>query len=127
MKKFLIIGGIILTLALIGGVWIAYFASYSEGYRVGKIMKISRKGILFKTWEGQLNLEGITAAQSKLGSGLTGTWEFSVEDSRKDVIDSIQKAMDTDKRVKLFYEEKFYTYPWRGDTKYLITKVEILD
>ncbi|MCS7017972.1 MAG: hypothetical protein RMJ87_01885 [Cytophagales bacterium] len=57
----------------------------------------------------------------------TSTWEFSVEDHHKEVIDSIQKAIDEDKRVKLYYEEKFYTYPWRGDTKYLITKVEILD
>ncbi|WP_448519896.1 hypothetical protein [Rhodoflexus sp.] len=127
MKKFLIIGGIVLTIALLGGGWFAYFASYSEGYRAGKVMKISRKGILFKTWEGQLNVEGITSSTGKAGGNLTSTWEFSVEDRYKNVIDSIQKAMDEDKRVKLYYEEKFYTYPWRGDTKYLITKIEVLD
>jgi hypothetical protein len=127
MKKFLIISGVILALALVGGGWFAYFASYSEGYRAGKVMKISRKGVIFKTWEGQLNVEGITSSTGKASGSLTSTWEFSVEDHHKDVIDSIQKAMDADKRVKLHYEEKFYTYPWRGDTKYLITKVEILD
>ncbi|MCS6969330.1 MAG: hypothetical protein RMJ44_12255 [Cytophagales bacterium] len=124
MKKFLIIGGIVLLICLAGAVWYAYFASYSEGFRVGRVMKISRKGIFFKTWEGQLNVEGILS--DKLGS-VSSTWEFSVEDSRPEVIQAINKAMDANKRVKLYYEEKFYTYPWRGDTKYLITKVEILD
>ncbi|MCS7017971.1 MAG: hypothetical protein RMJ87_01890 [Cytophagales bacterium] len=76
MKKFLIISSLILVLALIGGVWFAYFASYSEGYRVGKVMKISRKGVLFKTWEGQLNVEGITTTTGKIAGGLPALGSF---------------------------------------------------
>ena len=39
---------------------IGYFTysqmSYSDGYRSGQLVKISRRGVLFKTYEGSLNL-----------------------------------------------------------------------
>ena len=34
--------------------------NYSNGNRVGNITKFSEKGIIWKTWEGQLHLGGIS-------------------------------------------------------------------
>jgi len=33
-----------------------YFGKFSDGYRSGKIMKVSERGVVFKTWEGQMDL-----------------------------------------------------------------------
>jgi len=54
MKKFKIIFVFIL---LLGGVYYLFFASYSSGYRVGTIIKMSNRGVVFKTHEGQLHTE----------------------------------------------------------------------
>jgi len=124
MKKFKIIFVFILLLALSGGVYYLFFASYSSGYRVGTIIKMSNRGVVFKTHEGQLHTRGVTAgAEGELAST---TWDFSVKRENEVVLNSISKAADEQKRVKLFYDEKFHQWSFFGDTKYFVTEVEIL-
>lgn len=55
MKKFLVI--IITISALVVAVYFGFLhnASYSEGVRSGELIKVSHKGILFKTWEGEIS------------------------------------------------------------------------
>ena len=36
------------------------YANYSSGVRAGVPVEFSRKGVIFKTYEGELNLGGIT-------------------------------------------------------------------
>jgi hypothetical protein len=50
---------------------------YSEGMRTGVLVKFSQKGVIWKSWEGQLNLGGVT--QTDKGAVPT-VWEFSVTD-----------------------------------------------
>ena len=89
-----------------------YYASYSEGVRAGELVKFSRKGTLVKTWEGQIS-QGVSESLQ---------FEFSVEDSEKQVI---QDLMDLQgKYVKLTYFERYKKFFWLGDSKYFITKVE---
>jgi len=47
---------------------------------------------------------------------------FSVESSEKDVINSLKEMQG--ESVKLTYKERFATFPWLGDTKYFVIKVE---
>ena len=89
-----------------------YYITYSEGYRAGKLVKFSHKGVLFKTWEGEIS-QGVSDAQ---------TFTFSVEDNEKQVIQKLQDLQGKD--VKLTYKERFGTFPWLGDTKYFVIKVE---
>ena len=89
-----------------------YYVTYSEGYRSGELIKISNKGVVFKTWEGEIS-QGVSEAQ---------TFQFSVEDSEKEVIGLLKDMQG--QTVKLTYKERFKTFPWLGDTKYFITKVE---
>ncbi len=123
-RKIFWILGVILIIALS---IIAFFvlANYSEGYRTGNIMKISKKGVIFKTWEGQLNvgnMQMITAA----ANGTPGSiWDFSVTDPS--VLTQIEKAVDDGEQVKVYYHEKYYQFSWRGDTKYIVYKVEEID
>jgi hypothetical protein len=50
MKKALGVFLALVVLVAAGVVWFALSADYSEGFRVGKVIKLSSKGYVFKTW-----------------------------------------------------------------------------
>lgn len=99
-------------------------ANFSKGYRAGVPIKVSHKGVLFKTWEGQLNVGGL--ANSAEGA-IPATWEFSISGSSQQVRDDIEQAIEGGKRVKLYYKEKYVTFFWKGDTKYFVYQVDVLN
>jgi hypothetical protein len=119
-----IVKRIILIVILIGLSLMVYFyfGTYSEGIRSGVVIKGSKKGIIFKTYEGQLNL--LTFGASKNQNLIAETFDFSVPTSDEAVIKDLEAVSLTGERVSLHYVEKFVTFPWRGDTKYLVVKVE---
>lgn len=94
--------------------------TYSSGTRSGQLLKLSRKGYVFKTHEGQLFLGVYTPAQPSMAPG--NIWEFSVKN--KQVYQEIQKLEG--KQVKLYYKEHFRTFPWQGDTKYFVYQAEVI-
>jgi hypothetical protein len=103
----------------------AVFANYSNGVRAGVIQKFSKKGYVFKTWEGQLFQGTTVPGYAGNATPLSGTiWDFSVDCNNKEVVDAINKALISGKRVTLHYKEKYYKFSWRGDTKYFIFKVD---
>ncbi|CAL2079320.1 6-phosphogluconate dehydrogenase [Tenacibaculum sp. 190524A02b] len=112
MKKILVL--ILAIITLIATLYYAfiYFIPYSEGVRSGELIKISYKGVMVKTWEGEIS-QGISGAQ---------IFSFSVEDNKKKVIENLQKFQG--RYVKVHYKERFGSFFWLGDTKYFITKVE---
>lgn len=111
MKK--ILGILLLFIALGYGAYftVVYYASYSEGTRSGELIKFSKKGVFFKTYEGEIS-QGISGAQ---------IFSFSVEENKNVVIQKLNDYQG--KYVKLVYKERFGTFPWLGDTKYFITDV----
>ena len=112
MKKTIaIILSIIIAITVIYFLFI-YYATFSEGYRSGKLIKISHKGVVFKTWEGEIS-QGVSESQR---------FSFSVESSENIVIDQLKDLQG--QYVKLTYKERFGTFSWLGDTKYFVTKVE---
>jgi hypothetical protein len=112
---------LIFMLCIVGIGSFFVFGSYSEGFRAGRLMKLSKKGYIFKTYEGQLDIGGLQSNATKVG-GASTVWEFSVKDDK--VIEDMNKAVDDNAEVKLYYEEKYYTFWFWGDTKYFVTKVE---
>ena len=117
MKKFLLV----IFLLIAGFVAFVFLANYSDGVRSGVMMKISRKGYVFKTHEGQLNIGGFDQTND---IGVSNVWEFSVTDDV--VLEELEDAMDNSQRVKLYYKEKYFKLPWKGDTKYFVYDVETL-
>lgn len=111
MKKILfIILGSLLALYLLYFAFI-YFVPYSEGTRAGELIKFSHKGVIAKTWEGEIS-QGISGAQ---------IFEFSVLDKEKEVIDKLKEYQG--RYVKLTYVERYDTFFFWGDTKYFISEV----
>jgi hypothetical protein len=122
MKKTLLILAAVAALAVAAGIWFAIYADYSEGYRVGKVIKLSHKGVAFKTWEGTLDFGYLQT--DPVGGVATRIWEFSVLDDDEQVRRDIDAAIAGDYKAKLYYREKYLRLPWRGDTKHFIYKVE---
>ncbi len=112
MRKFLFILITVVVLGIAGYFAFVYYVPFSEGYRSGELIKFSRKGVLAKTWEGEIS-QGISGAQ---------IFEFSVEDSKQEVIQTLKDLQG--KYVKVTYTERYATFFWLGDTKYFIIDVE---
>ena len=90
--------------------------SYSTGERAGWIQKLSKKGWVCKTWEGELALVTLP------GTSTVEKFYFTVRDEV--VADTLTEAMG--KRVSLHYEEKVgLPSSCFGETRHYITKVKL--
>ncbi len=115
---------LLIFLAIIFGIlYYISFGYYSEGKRGGFVNKLSNKGFVFKTYEGELRIGGMYEGDGTMNAS---EWQFSVETSNKDAIANLEQAIKNGTRISLTYEEKFFKLPWNGETKYLVTKVELL-
>lgn len=112
IRKIFIYSVLFFTLGLIGYISFAYYVPYSEGVRSGELIKISNKGYLVKTWEGEIS-QGISGAQ---------IFKFSVEGKDQDIINKLKEYQGM--YVKVDYIERYRTFFWWGDTRYFITKVQ---
>ncbi len=74
---------------------------YSDGDRVGTISKFSRKGLLVKSWEGEMVLGGLR--RNSEGQAVANVWQFTVHDER--LVAAFQKATDAGQTVRVKYSE----------------------
>lgn len=121
-KTFLGCVGIILVACLLcGGCFVGCSVAtnyeYSSGFRDGSLVKLSTKGIFFKSHEGELATDGFKAR----GSTESNLWEFSVSDA--EIVKELTE-MPTGTRLRLHYSQKLCHLPWVSSTEYFVTKVE---
>lgn len=96
--------------------WIALHWSYSEGERSGFMQKLSHKGWLCKTWEGELSLVALPGAAPE-------KFYFSVRDETV----AQQINANVGQRVALTYEQhKGLPTSCFGETDYFVTAVKII-
>jgi hypothetical protein len=105
---------IILSLLTGFGYYMYRTWSLSDGTRTGVLFKISKKGVIFKTYEGQIHLGGSNIMSNQ------SVWDFSAKDEA--VYNEIQKFEG--KNVKLHYKQLVDPFPWQGDTEYIVYKAE---
>ena len=110
----LIVGLVVLALA--------YWGVYEKGTRAGKILRITEKGVLFKTYEGKISLESFGALKGV--SPVAETFDFSIEGDQTEVIKQLEEVALSGERVNLHFVKRYVRFPWRGDTKYFVEKVE---
>ena len=120
VKRILLIG-IILLLALFS-FW--QWGVYEKGVKAGKVLSVSEKGFVFKTYEGKLNLE--TFGALKGASPIAESFDFSIETSNEEVIKDLQEVALSGERVNLYFIKRYVRFPWRGDTNVFVEKVERL-
>jgi hypothetical protein len=118
MKRLLTLLLIPLGLALLFAAYLALALrwSYSEGERAGWIQKLSQKGWICKTWEGELALVSLP------GSATVEKFAFTVRDDA--VAAELAKVMG--QRVTLHYEEKVgLPTSCFGETRHFVTGVAV--
>ena len=94
--------------------------TYSEGNRAGVLMKFSKKGMIFKTYEGELNIGGIGNVPGT--AQMNQIWTFSVKDQA--VADSLMNMEG--RKVSLHYRQILKNMPWQGETDYFVDGAKII-
>jgi hypothetical protein len=110
---------VVVIVALLGfaaWTWFTLKFGYSSGERVGYVQKISKKGWVCKTWEGELAMVSMPGTAAQI-------FAFTAQ---SDAV--ARKIMDAaGQRVALVYEQHIGV-PSKcfGETEYFITDVRIL-
>lgn len=85
---------------------------YSDGERTGIVSKFSRKGLVYKSWEGELNCGGLRQRTTTDGSGnpkietVANVWAFHASDEHSA---RIQEAMRRNEAVTIRYRQWFHS------------------
>ncbi len=97
--------------------WLMLTWSYSRGERAGWVQKLSEKGYICKTWEGEM-------AMVAMPGSIPEKFLFTVRDDA--VAEKIKAAMG--RRVALDYEEHIgLVTSCFGDTAHFVTGVKVID
>lgn len=108
---------LILVVLLAFYIFVVSSWNYSTGERAGWVQKLSKKGWLCKTWEGELSLVSMPGAAPEM-------FLFTVRDEV--VAEKINQVMG--KRVALHYEEKVgLPTSCFGETRHYVTGVRVQD
>jgi len=109
---------LVLGLLLFAGyLWSMLTWSYSSGERAGWVQKLSKKGYICKTWEGEM-------AMVSLPGSIPEKFLFTVHDEQ--VAQRLHAVMG--KRVSLEYEEHIgLPTSCFGDTRHFVTDVRVIE
>lgn len=113
---------IVLTIGLLALFSFLYFGTFESGVMAGKVLRVSEKGLIFKTYEGKLSLDTFGALKGV--SPIAETFDFSVQKRDTLVIRNLEQVALSGERVNLHFIKRYMHFFWRGDTKYFVTKVE---
>jgi hypothetical protein len=108
---------VVLPVIVLGGwVWSTLHFAYSNGERTGYVQKISRKGWVCKTWEGELQMTSVPGSAPQL-------FQFSVPDDgvAKQIMDASGHPVSI-----LYDQHKGVPSTCFGETEYFITSVKIV-
>jgi hypothetical protein len=98
--------------------------NYSNGERIGVITQFSETGLIWKSWEGHLNV-------TQTGMNSSVPFDFSIDNDNPDqqIINKLDSAAQYGWKVKLVYHETAGKnwFNNRGETNHFITKVEVLE
>jgi len=117
MIKVLVAVIVAVVVFLAGMSWLTLHWSYAEGERAGYVQKLSRKGWLCKTWEGEMAMVTMPGTVSE-------KFNFTVPDDA--VASKINASVG--KRVALNYEQhKWIPSSCFGDTEYFVMGVRVVE
>lgn len=98
--------------------------NYSNGERVGYLTKFSQKGLIYKSWEGELNL-------TQTGMNTSSTFAFSIDNDNEPpgLVATLDSALTYGWRIGLVYHETTGKnwFNNRGETNHFVTECKVLD
>jgi hypothetical protein len=97
--------------------------NYSNGNRVGFVTQFSKAGLIWKSWEGHLNM-------TQTGMNSSSAFDFSVDNDKEDIsiISDLQLALDSGYKVELTYNlaKGYNWFSNRGNTDYFVSHCKII-
>lgn len=108
MGRWIAASVVVILIAVTGYVYWYYYNPYSDGYREGVLQKFSRKGNVFKTYEGEMIQLGFGQRGAAINSQY---YYFSVDDVQ--LADTLEKSLG--KIVRVHYTQYRRNLPWRGE------------
>jgi hypothetical protein len=121
MKKVLgiIVAVIVLVVFLIVG--LRYFYVVGDGMKAGTLNYVVKKGYLFKTFEGEMILDGF---QSKGVNGMqSNEFLFSITDTAL----AMRLMLNAGRHVLVRYKEFNGAVSWRGYSKFVVDSLVKID
>lgn len=120
MRKILPVTIIIILVVFCSWFYWKYYYTYSDGNRTGLLQKFSHKGNMFKTYEGELVLSGISG--NNMSPISSEKFFFSVDN------DAVAKQLMNyeGQKVVLHYQQMNGRLFWRGDTEYMVDSVRMV-
>jgi len=104
---------IVTPLVFAGWAWLSLNYAYARGERAGFVQKISQKGWLCKTWEGELAMVNLPGAMPEI-------FNFSVRDP--ETAHRVEQLVG--QRVSLTYEQhKGVPTACFGETEYFVVRI----
>jgi hypothetical protein len=98
--------------------------NYSNGERIGLVTQFSHRGMMWKTWEGHLNI-------TQTGMNSADGFDFSIDrdNENKKHIQLLDSAASFGWKVKLIYHQTFGLnwFSNRGETNYFIDSIIVVD
>ena len=118
-RKVLYLASFFIIILLAVLIYWRYFYTYSEGYRAGLLQKFSRKGVVFKTYEGEMILSSVSGRSDVVIA--SEKFFFSVTDQ------NLAASLDTlqGRNVIVRYKQKIAPLIWKGDTPYYVDSVRV--
>jgi hypothetical protein len=110
MRRLIFLFTFLILVGIAGFVYWYYYNPFGDGTRVGMLQKFSRKGNVFKTYEGELLQEGF-GRQGRGGAISAQYFYFSVEEDA--VASKLEKLQG--QNIKVHYTQYRRALPWRGE------------
>lgn len=117
MKKFLTY--FLLIIVLVGAGWFFwhFYWVFGEGVKAGQLNYFTKKGYIFKTYEGKIIQAGFQGGQA--GSVQSNEFRFSV--ANESVANKLMS--NSGKEFELHYKEYMGALPWRGASEFVVDSI----
>lgn len=115
--RVLVVVVLLAALGAAGFSWLMLHWSYSTGERAGFVQKLSKRGYVCKTWEGEMAMVTMPGTVSE-------KFVFTVPDEAT----AVKINASLGKRVSLHYEQhKWLPSSCFGDTEYFVNAVQVME
>ena len=117
LKKTLVIVLAVLLLCGAGFIYFKYYFVFGSGIKTGTLNYVVHKGYLFKTYEGEMILSGVSSKTP--GTIQSNQFLFSIDN------ESVAKQLERmgGMEVELQYKEYLGALPWRGYSKFIVDSI----
>lgn len=114
-----LIGIMIVVLAIV--IYFRYYSPFvDESVETGHIMKVERRGLIFKTYEGEM-----ISSEALKNTDVVYQRDFTFSFANDSLGKEAMRIQTTGDHVTLHYKSYSGVLPWRGASKNIVTAIDV--